>query len=125
MSLLSFKEFLDFSNDVDKELYETILVLKEAHPSIKNHATIQRLLNDKAAKISTSELNRVLRAILQRSVSVAHAFPQTENSDRFLLLAEQNVLSISASILSAAVSSRLQNSIDRLSNIAKGTSLRK
>lgn len=123
--LYTFNEFLDISNRIDEETLQTVKVLSEAHPKIRNDATIQRILNDKNARVSVSELGTVLRAILQTSVYLAKSAPSASDSQKLLIIAEQNVLTVSASTISAAVAARLQNAIDKLSRLAQATSFKR
>lgn len=119
---LTFKEFLYASHYIDEETYKTVILLAESHPSIQNDPTIQRLLNDKSARVSVSELSSVIRRIHQRSVYLARAAATVSDSQKLLILAEQNVMNTSAAALSVAVSARLQNSLDRISRINQATS---
>jgi two-component sensor histidine kinase len=118
---LSFKEFIYSSCSLDEETIQTLTLLAETHGTIKNDATIQRLLNDKNARISVSELSSVLRSIHQRSVSLARSGENVSSNEKLLIIMEQNVLNTAASAISAAVSARLQGSIDKLIKIASIT----
>lgn len=117
----SFREFIDFSNPVDNATRETIAALSLAHPIFKNHATVQRILETPAARISLSQLVQLNEAVLQRSYALARKAGQAasyEQKELFLTVIEQNLLNTLAIALSTAISARLQLSIDRLSKIA-------
>lgn len=117
-TLLTFQEFMDTSSNLDEQTIETLILLAETHGSIRSDSTIQRLLNDKNARISVSELGSVLRAIHQRSVTLARSGQAASDNERLLIIMEQNVLNTAAATISAAVSARLQNSIDKLIQIS-------
>lgn len=121
----SFKDFLNLLPTAGRETIETVSALSEAHPTIKNHPTVQRILNDDLDHVSFNDLSDVLNVILQKTVKLARETPRSSPDEKALILAEQNVLGLSASVLSATMCSRLYSSIDKLSNIAHGLSIRK
>lgn len=115
----SFREFIDPSNSITEETIELFAALSEAHPILKNNATIQRIINNRSAVISLHEIARVNKEILARSITLARQAASATLDKRTLILCEQNLLNTIASTISAAVSAQSQQSIDRLSRITK------
>ena len=116
--LLTFKDFLNTPNHIDEEFRTTLTALKEAHPVISNIPAVTKYLNGAdQTSFSAAQVNSVLRAILQRSVTLARTAATQRPQDQFLTIAEQNVLTSSAVVLSAALAVHLTSSMDRLSKI--------
>ncbi len=120
---MSFKEFLDDTSAVDEETRQTLTILSEAHPVIRNHPAVSRLLSNPNAVISLTEVGRINQQIMQRTVQLAREAAVAPEKRQILILCEQNVLTTAASVLSAAISARLQTTIDKLSKIT--TTLRR
>jgi hypothetical protein len=116
--LISFKEFLDTPRQIDEEMRLTLASLAEAYPIINNLPLVQKALNNTNSRFSASEVNSVLRVILQRSAQLGKAAPTQKPQDQVLTICEQNFLTISAVALSAALAGNMLTSLDRLSKVA-------
>ena len=119
----SFIEFLDTSHAIDAEIRLTLAALAEAHPVVRNLPLVQKVLaSSPDSRFSAIELNNVLRAIFQRSVQLAKTAPTQKPQEQLMTICEQNVLTGSAVVLSAALSAQMLSSLERLSKIASALS---
>jgi hypothetical protein len=117
--ILRFKEFVDFNNPIDPQTREEIITISQSHPVLENHPTIKTMMSNKSARISWRKVAQINLKILERSTALARKAGQAKENERFLILAEMNLLNTASSALSSIISSRMQISVDRLSKIAK------
>lgn len=116
-----FKNFVDFTNPLDKSTSNTLVLLSKIHPIFKNHETIKLILEDDTARISISQLVQLNETVLQHSYYLARKAGETASYEQptlLLIIIEQNLLSTAAHTLSTAIAARMQNSVERLSKIA-------
>lgn len=119
--LLTFKEFMNSPDQIDEETEHTLTLLSEAHPVIKNNATIQRILKNKHTRISLSEIASINVSILQRSTQLAKQMLSADEKQRFLILAEQNLLNISAATISSTIAARIETTINKAAKLSNAT----
>lgn len=105
----TFKEYLNPEDTLEADILETLETLQESILSLKSDSAVQRILNDKNARISASELSMVLRSILNASFVLSREFSSAQEANKSSILSQQNSLSIAASVIAAAVAIRMQN----------------
>lgn len=118
-NLMRFKEFIDFNNPVDNDTREILIKLSDAHPLLFNHPVMKTLRHDKSTRISLRKVTEVHLSILERSTALARKAGQAAANEQYLILAEMNLLNAANSALSSVISSRMQMSIERLSNVTR------
>lgn len=118
-NLMRFKEFIDFNNPIDNETRELLIKISETHPVLNNHEVIKTLRHDKSARISLRNVTEIHLSILERSTALARKAGQATANEQYLILTEMNLLNAANSALSSAISSRMQMSIERLSNVTR------
>lgn len=116
--MMSFQEFLDTAV-IDEEAKQTLTVLSEAHPIIRNHSVVQAVLKNKSARLPLSQVVQINERIMQYSTQLARQAAVEPPEARLLIICELSVLSTAASVLSALIAAKLQSSVDRLSKIAQ------
>lgn len=105
--IATFKEFIEMKETLYEEAKETVSILAEAHPTIRNNAIVQKILRNKNAPISRSELSKINIAIFLRSKQLTQQMLSADETQRFLILAEQNLLNTVASTIAIAIASRV------------------
>lgn len=116
---LGFREFVEFNNPIDEETRDMLMNISQSHPIIRNHPTMQTIINDKSARISLNQVAQINLKILERSHALAKKAGTAAGNEHFLILAEMNLLNSASSALSSVISTKMQISIERLSKITK------
>jgi hypothetical protein len=119
------KDFLNFSHTISDETRDKLLAISDAHPIIKNHPVMQRLVNDKQAFISISAITSINETILKHSIKLARQAASGDKDACLRALMEQNVLTVASVVLHSLMTEQLENSIQRLATIKETASFHK
>lgn len=111
--MMTFQDYMNAPQAMTSETKQTLLLLAESHPIIKNHPVLQRMTDEKNSYLSLADVRVLNEAIYSHSIKLAKQMPSSSELKRNMILSEQLVLNTASCVLASSILVQLQASVEK------------